>query len=72
MHGMATRKPHDEQLLAKIRSLPPEKVAEVEDFVEFLHQRERERELRQATSRASESSFREAWENRDDAAYDAL
>jgi hypothetical protein len=69
---MATRKPREERLLSKIRSLPPKKAAEVEDFVDFLHHQERERELRQATSRASEPSFREAWDNPDDAAYDAL
>ena len=69
---MATRKPHDQRLLSKIRSLPPERLAEVEDFVDFLHQRERERELRQAATRAAEPSFREAWDNPDDGAYDAL
>ena len=28
-----------EELVEKIKSLPPEKIAEVEDFVEFLRQR---------------------------------
>ena len=35
----------DRTLLDKIRNLPPEKVAEVEDFVEFLRQREEDRQL---------------------------
>ena len=69
---MATRKPRDQRLLSKIRSLPPDKAAEVEDFVDFLHARERERELRQAATQASQPSFREAWDSPDDAAYDAL
>jgi hypothetical protein len=33
---MAKPKPIEEGLLAKIRTLPPERVAEVEDFVDFL------------------------------------
>jgi hypothetical protein len=45
----------DEALLQKIRALPPEQQAEVEDFVEFLAARERrrnaERRLRAAQSR---------------------
>ncbi|CAG1010178.1 hypothetical protein BURK2_03994 [Burkholderiales bacterium] len=33
---MPTPKRSEEELLEKIRTLPPERVAEVEDFVEFL------------------------------------
>lgn len=29
----------EESLIEKIKSLPPEKIIEVEDFIEFLHQR---------------------------------
>jgi hypothetical protein len=69
---MAVRKPHHSRLLSKIQSLPPDKAAEVEDFIDFLHQRERERQLQEAVSRASEPSFAELWDNPDDAAYDEL
>ena len=31
---------HEQYLIAKIRKLPPSRVAEVEDFVDFLQQRE--------------------------------
>ena len=31
---------HEQYLIAKIRELPPNRVAEVEDFVDFLKQRE--------------------------------
>ena len=35
----------EETLIQKIRSLPPERVAEVEDFVDFLTVRDQERQL---------------------------
>ena len=37
---MAKPRPTEEELLAKIRTLPTERVAEVEDFVDFLKVRE--------------------------------
>jgi len=61
----------EDTLIRKIRSLPPEKVAEVEDFVDFLSQRE-DRQLTQAATKLSEKSFRKVWDNPDDAAYDRL
>jgi len=69
---MPTPKRSEEELLAKIRRLPPERVAEVEDFVDFLRQRDEERELSQAASRLSEAAFAKAWESPDDADYDRL
>ncbi len=65
-------KPEEEDLLAKIRGLPPERVAEVEDFVDFLCQREQERVLSQATTKLSEAAFAKIWDNPDDAEYDRL
>jgi hypothetical protein len=61
----------DEKLIEKIRQLPPERVAEVEDFVDFITQRD-ERRLVQAATRLSESSFSQVWDNEEDAAYDEL
>lgn len=58
-------------LIRKIRSLPPEKVAEVEDFVEFLAQRD-DRQLTQAAAKLTEKAFRRVWDNPADAAYDRL
>jgi hypothetical protein len=69
---MATRKPSHDELLAKIRRLPPEKVAAVEDFVDFLCLREEERRLAGAAARLSERAFERVWDNPDDAAYDRL
>lgn len=60
-----------EELIEKIKSLPPERVAEVEDFVDFIAQRD-ERRLVQAAARLSEESFRQVWDNEEDAVYDQL
>jgi hypothetical protein len=61
-----------ETLIQKIRSLPPERVAEVEDFVDFLTVRDQDRRLTQAATRMSEDAFRAVWDNADDAEYDSL
>jgi hypothetical protein len=58
-------------LIEKIKSLPPERVAEVEDFVDFLSQRE-DRRLVQAATKLSEDAFQKIWDNADDADYDKL
>ena len=62
----------EQKLIEKIRSLPPEKLAEVEDFVDFLRLREQDRELTRAASRLSEEAFQKVWDNPDDADYDKL
>ena len=59
-------------LLEKIRSLPPEKMAEVEDFVDFLRQRQSDRELTRAVTKLSAAAFGKVWDNPDDAEYDRL
>ena len=64
--------PNEAVLLDKIRELPPDKVAEVEDFVDFLRQRSGDRKLTEAASKLSEPSFRQVWDNPDDADYDRL
>ena len=60
-----------EELIEKIKGLPPEHIAEVEDFVDFLSQRD-DRRLVRAAAKLSEDSFREVWDNEEDAAYDSL
>jgi len=69
---MGRPKPTEEELLAKIRRLPPERLAEVEDFVDFLRLRDEERGLTQEAGRLSEAAFARVWENPDDADYDRL
>jgi hypothetical protein len=61
----------DEQTLVnKIRDLPADKIAEVEDFVDFL--RQRERALTTAAAQLSAAAFQRVWDNPDDAEYDRL
>ena len=64
--------PDPKAIVEKLKKLPPEKVAEVEDFVDFLRTRDGERTLKRAAMRAAEPAFAEVWENEDDAAYDRL
>jgi len=67
---MNTRDPHT--LIEKLKNLPPERVAEVEDFVDFLRTRDGERAVVRAASRVAEPTFAKVWDNPDDAAYDQL
>ncbi|HVF86461.1 MAG TPA: hypothetical protein VM866_02685 [Pyrinomonadaceae bacterium] len=60
-----------ETLFEKIKSLPPERIAEVEDFVDFIAERA-ERRLVKAATKMSEEAFRNVWDNEEDAAYDRL
>jgi len=69
---VAQPKPQPEQLLDKIRRLPPDRMAEVEDFVDFLHSRDADRALANAASRLSEAAFARVWDHPDDADYDRL
>lgn len=48
----------DQALFDKIRKLPPRRMAEVEDFVDFLRAREDEQRLAQAAARASAGDLR--------------
>jgi hypothetical protein len=65
-----SRDPH--LLIEKLKQLAPERVAEVEDFVDFLRTRDEERSLARAATRAAEPAFAKVWDNDDDAAYDRL
>ena len=61
----------DKELIEKIKALPPDKIAEVVDFVDFLAQRG-DRVLVEAASKMSEPAFAAVWDNPDDAEYDNL
>ncbi len=69
---MAQAKLSERELLNKIQSLPPERVAEVEDFVDFLRQRSEEHRLTQASTTLAVNSFAQVWDNLNDADYDRL
>ncbi|OGW60163.1 MAG: toxin-antitoxin system, antitoxin component, Xre family protein [Nitrospirae bacterium RBG_16_64_22] len=59
-------------VIEKIRALSPEKISEVEDFVDFLRQRDRDSQLARAATKLSEGAFQKVWDNPDDADYDRL
>jgi hypothetical protein len=59
-------------LLEKIAALPAERIAEIEDFVDFIRLREEERALTRAAAATSAPSFAAIWSNPEDDAYDAL
>jgi hypothetical protein len=61
-----------QRLIQKIHGLPPDRIAEVQDFVDFLSQRHSDRLLTQAAAKLSESAFQKVWDNPDDADYDRL
>ena len=69
---MTAVRQEDQGLFKKIRTLSPQRVAEVEDFVDFLHQRDADRGLTWEAAKLSENVFRKVWDNPDDADYDQL
>jgi hypothetical protein len=64
--------PHTRALIKKIEALPADRIAEVEDFVDFIQRRDEERNLARTAAAASASSFAVVWNNPDDDVYDAL
>ena len=63
---------NEQALIDKIRQLPPQRLAEVEDFVDFLRTREDGRRLVRAATGMAEASFAAVWDNDEDAAYDRM
>ncbi len=59
-------------LIQKLQRLPAQRLAEVEDFVDFLQAREEDRQLVQAAAKAAEARFAAVWDNDEDAAYDRM
>ena len=63
---------HEIMLIEKLKNLPPERLAEVEDFVDFLRGRDEACRLTHAASKLAESAFSKVWDNESDAEYDRL
>jgi hypothetical protein len=59
-------------LIQKIRSLAPDKIVEVVDFVDFLSQKDQDRQMLQASNKLAEDAFKKVWDNTEDEAYDKL
>jgi hypothetical protein len=55
-------------LIEKIQLLPPDRLAEVDDFVDFLSLREQERSLTQRAAQVSAPACTAVWDNPDDQA----
>ena len=55
-------------LIEKIKQIPPQRMAEVEDFVDFLRAREDAQRLTRDFAQAGEASFSAVWDNDEDAA----
>ena len=62
----------EQAFLDKLRQLPPQRQNEVEDFIDFLREREAERQLTMATAALIEAAFASVWDNAQDEAYDRL
>ena len=60
------------QIAEKLQFLSPARILEVEDFVDFLRQRDEDRALTQAAMATSEPAFQRVWDNSEDAEYDNL
>ena len=58
-------------LVEKIKQLRLQRIAEVEDFVDFLAQRG-EQKLVESATKLSESAYQKVWDNDGDAIYDQL
>lgn len=62
----------DQVLFDKIKQLPPQRLAEVRDFVDFLCEREAEQQLTRTLASASQANFAKVWDNDEDAVYDRM
>lgn len=60
------------KLMEKIRSLPPDKITVLEDFIDFLLTRSEDRLLVYTATQLSEAAFAKIWDNPEDAEYDEL
>ncbi len=54
------------------RNTPTNRLADVEDFVDFIGPRDQDRALVRAAGAASAPAFAAVWENPEDGAYDDL
>ncbi len=59
-------------LIEKLRTLPPDRLAVVEEFVDFIRLRERHHALTRDATIASAPAFAAIWSNPEDDVYDAL
>ena len=61
-----------DHVVQKLQTLSTERLAEVEDFIDFLSHRDSERQLTQMAMAVSEPVLSAVWDNPADAEYDSL
>lgn len=61
-----------ENMIKKLDHMSPERLAEIEDFIDFIRLRDQNIRLHRDFAQASESAFAKVWDNDDDAVYDSL
>lgn len=61
-----------DQIQEKLKHLAPERLAEVEDFIDFLRERDQDRCRRRDYAQSSAAAFARVWDNDEDAVYDEL
>ena len=64
--------PQLKHMLEKLAHLAPDRLAEVDDFIDFLQQRDQCKHLREDYAKASDAAFEKVWNNEEDAIYDNL
>jgi hypothetical protein len=64
--------PQVQHMVEKLEHLSPDRLAEVDDFIDFLQQRDQDNRLRRDFSHLSEAAFAKLWNNDEDAIYDQL
>jgi hypothetical protein len=71
-HNMIPANEQKRLIIEKIRTLPPDRIAQVADFVDFISQKDQERQLRHAAGKMAEDTFNTVWDNSEDDVYDRL
>ena len=69
---MSIAKSSETKLIEKIRSLPPDKITVLEDFLDFLLTTSEYSLLTYSATKLSEAAFAKIWDNPEDAEYDEL
>jgi hypothetical protein len=59
-------------IVEKLVHMSPDRLAEINDFIDFIRLRDQDIQLHKQFSQASEAAFTKVWDNDDDAVYDSL
>ncbi|MEG4495837.1 toxin-antitoxin system, antitoxin component, Xre family protein [Microcoleus sp. F10-C6] len=69
---MNIAKSPETKLIEKIRSLPPDKITVLEDFLDFLLTQSEHSFVTYSATKLSEAAFAKIWDNLEEAEYDEL